>query len=106
MTSKVKGRVECRKFLHDTAPHYGLRYGFAPATSQQIACSLCALPSVISCLIAMKYLLAVCQRPGSWARTLDSLGRFVKTRRKRHFRMSEIVVYFSAASSRDFQTNH
>jgi hypothetical protein len=32
MTSKVKGRVECRKFLHDTAPHYGLRYGFAPAT--------------------------------------------------------------------------
>ena len=32
MTSKVKGRVECRKFLHDTAPHYGLRYGFASAT--------------------------------------------------------------------------
>ena len=32
MTSKVKGRVECRKFLHDTAPHYGLRYGPVPAT--------------------------------------------------------------------------
>jgi len=32
MTSKVKGRVECRKFLHDTAPRYGLRYGPAPAT--------------------------------------------------------------------------
>jgi hypothetical protein len=32
VTSKVKGRVECRKFLHDTAPHYGLRYGPVPAT--------------------------------------------------------------------------
>jgi hypothetical protein len=32
MTSRVKGRVECRKFLRDTAPHYGLRYGPAPAT--------------------------------------------------------------------------
>ncbi|HWX39622.1 MAG TPA: hypothetical protein VN345_00605 [Blastocatellia bacterium] len=30
MTSKVKGRVECRKFLHDATPHYGLRYGPAP----------------------------------------------------------------------------